>query len=153
MKAIHNGPVESLGAVLLFSVCQIYKVWKQFTTRLPREASRYWLFSVCQIYKVWKQFTTLFSVVLQLAVLFSVCQIYKVWKQFTTGMDLQQIANELFSVCQIYKVWKQFTTLTFKICCMNNCFQYVKFIKFESNSQHLFQTRLSDGMKWLRRVH
>ena len=43
----------------------------------------------------------------------------------------------LFSVCQIYKVWKQFTTIKsfkfFHLC----CFQYVKFIKFESNSQHI----------------
>ena len=123
----------------MFSVCQIYKVWKQFTTSfvLKRNTLRcfqyvkfikfesnsqhaktirigyFMLFSVCQIYKVWKQFTTSCNDIVVWRVLFSVCQIYKVWKQFTTYDWSQDISTELFSVCQIYKVWKQFTTAFF----------------------------------------
>ena len=48
----------------------------------------------------------------------------------------------MFSVCQIYKVWKQFTTTTVRQNVLDSCFQYVKFIKFESNSQLILSIRL-----------
>ena len=51
---------------------------------------------------------------------------------------------KLFSVCQIYKVWKQFTTEKVQDFNRLRCFQYVKFIKFESNSQLWFAAFLSE---------
>ena len=93
------------------------------------------LFPVCQRYKVWKQFTTDSYLKKECLMLFPVCQRYKVWKQFTTYEHLQQSFEWLFPVCQRYKVWKQFTTVCWGHSMNLCCFQSVKDIKFESNSQ------------------
>ena len=135
MKAIHNDTITTQEMTLLFSVCQIYKVWKQFTTQ---SGSRYIfeeLFSVCQIYKVWKQFTTLWSGSTGSPVLFSVCQIYKVWKQFTTRTCLRIWRLSCFQYVKFIKFESNSQPPLEERKILNCCFQYVKFIKFESNSQ------------------
>ena len=93
------------------------------------------MFSVCQIYKVWKQFTTIFLSVLFLFVLFSVCQIYKVWKQFTTTFTSYSFTRSCFQYVKFIKFESNSQHARVSATHWFCCFQYVKFIKFESNSQ------------------
>ena len=93
------------------------------------------LLSVCQRYKFRKQFTTDKADAQPLVELLSVCQRYKFRKQFTTLDMKSRYRLLLLSVCQRYKFRKQFTTRTSELIKQNSCYQSVKDINFESNSQ------------------
>ena len=135
MKAIHNYENIQINCKKLFSVCQIYKVWKQFTTRAGELVRRLSLFSVCQIYKVWKQFTTQ----IRLADAHIRCFQYVKFIKFESNSQRHHSGNLRIACCFQYVKFIKFESNSQpgrKISAMFRCcFQYVKFIKFESNSQ------------------
>ena len=137
---------------------QNYKIWKQFTTKIPLDPQVIRLLSIAKLQNlkaIHNAFTPPFHirgvVINRKTTKFEsnsqqeikdagvrLCcyqsQNYKIWKQFTTDLTRSNRCNRCYQ-SQNYKIWKQFTT---KLTIMAKEKEVVinrKTTKFESNSQ------------------